>query len=92
VEVIGLGRQDWFSEPQSCFRSAYLICGTARLPGLSANEAKFWIAPAVELAANFSLKPKRVTEGQTLIEEHLNEIHDAWAKHFPSQSHRVSLA
>ena len=31
VEVIGLGRQDRFSEPQSCFRSAYLICGTAHL-------------------------------------------------------------
>jgi hypothetical protein len=29
VEVIGLGRQDWFSEPQSCFRSAHLICGAA---------------------------------------------------------------
>jgi hypothetical protein len=29
VEVIGLGRQDWFSEPQSCFRSANLVCGAA---------------------------------------------------------------
>jgi hypothetical protein len=25
AEVIGLGRQDWFLEPQSCFRSAHLI-------------------------------------------------------------------
>lgn len=51
------------------------------------GEAKFWIDPAVELAANFSLKPKQVTEVQTLIEEHLNEIRGAWAKHFPSGSH-----
>ena len=51
------------------------------------GEAKFWIDPAVELAANFSLKPKQVTEVQTLIEEHLNEIRAAWAKHFSSGSH-----
>ena len=51
------------------------------------GEAKFWIDPAVELAANFSLKPKQVTEVEKLIEEHLNEIRDAWAKHFPSGSH-----
>jgi hypothetical protein len=31
VEVIGPGRRDWFSEPQSCFRSADLICGAAHL-------------------------------------------------------------
>lgn len=51
------------------------------------GEAKFWIDPAIELAANFSLKPKQVTEVQKLIEEHLNEIRGAWAKHFPSGSH-----
>jgi len=51
------------------------------------GEAKFWIDPGVELAANFSLKPKQVTEAQNLIEEHLNEIRNAWTKHFPSGSH-----
>ena len=51
------------------------------------GEAKFWIDPAVELAANFSLKPKQIAEVQKLIEEHLNEIRGAWAKHFPSGSH-----
>ena len=50
------------------------------------GEAKFWIEPTVELAANFSLKPKQVTEVQKLIEEHLNEIRSAWAKHFPGGS------
>ena len=50
------------------------------------GEAKFWIDPAVELAANFGLKPKQITEVQTLTEEHLNEIRAAWAKHFPSGS------
>jgi hypothetical protein len=50
------------------------------------GEAKFWIEPTVELAVNFSLKPKQVTEAQQLIEEHLNEIRNAWAKHFPGGS------
>jgi hypothetical protein len=51
------------------------------------GEAKFWIEPTVELAANFGLKAKQITEVRTLIEEHLNEIRAAWAKHFPSGSH-----
>jgi uncharacterized protein DUF4160 len=48
------------------------------------GEAKFWIEPAVELHANFGLKAKRLAEAQKLVEEHLNEIRDAWARHFPS--------
>jgi hypothetical protein len=51
------------------------------------GEAKFWIEPVVELAANFSLKAKQVAEAQILIEEHLNEIRGAWRKHFPGGSH-----
>jgi Domain of unknown function (DUF4160) len=51
------------------------------------GEAKFWIDPVVELAANFSLRPKQLVEAQTLIEEHLNEIRNAWRKHFPGGSH-----
>ena len=51
------------------------------------GEAKFWIDPSVELAVNFSLKPKQVVEAQKLIEEHLDEIRGAWAKHFPGGSH-----
>ena len=47
------------------------------------GEAKFWIAPAVELHANYGLKPKRIAEAERLVEEHLNEIRSAWAKHFP---------
>jgi len=91
-EVIVPGRPDGFSEPQSWFQE--------RPPDFSREErrahvhvqhadgeAKFWIDPVVELAANFSLKPKQVTEAQKLIEEHINEIRGAWAKHFLSGSH-----
>ena len=48
------------------------------------GEAKFWIDPAVELDANYGLKPKQIAEAEKLVEEHLNEIRRAWAKHFPS--------
>ena len=47
------------------------------------GEAKFWIDPTVELHANYGLKAKRLAEAQALVEEHVNEIRDAWAKHFP---------
>jgi hypothetical protein len=48
------------------------------------GEAKFWIEPAVELDSNYGLKPKQIAEAEKLVEEHLNEIRRAWAKHFPS--------
>jgi hypothetical protein len=47
------------------------------------GEAKFWIDPTVELHANFGLKAKQLAEAQALVEEHVNEIRDAWATHFP---------
>ena len=46
------------------------------------GEAKFWIEPEVALHANYGLKPKRLAEAQQLVEEHVDEIRDAWAKHF----------
>ena len=47
------------------------------------GEAKFWIEPTVELAANYGLNTPRVNEASKLIEEHLDEIRRAWAEHFP---------
>ena len=47
------------------------------------GEATFWIEPAVELQANYGLKPKQIAEARGLVEEHVNEIRNAWAKHFP---------
>ena len=46
------------------------------------GEAKFWIEPNVELAVNYGLTSRQVTDVRTLIEEHVNEIRNAWAKHF----------
>ena len=47
------------------------------------GEAKFWIEPTVELFANYGLKSHQVTEAQKLVEEHVDDIRRAWAKHFP---------
>jgi hypothetical protein len=47
------------------------------------GEAKFWLEPTVELAVNHGLNTPRLNEASKLIEEHLDEIRSAWAKHFP---------
>lgn len=47
------------------------------------GEAKFWLEPTVELAANYGLNVRRLNEASKLVEEHLHEIRSAWAKHFP---------
>ena len=47
------------------------------------GEAKFWLEPKVELAASYGLNTARLNEASKLIEEHLDEIRSAWAKHFP---------
>jgi len=46
------------------------------------GEAKFWIEPGVELAANYGLSTPRVNQARKLVEEHLDEIRSAWDKHF----------
>ncbi len=47
------------------------------------GEAKFWIEPTVELHANYGLRPAQLAEAMTLVEEHVHDIRNAWAKHFP---------
>jgi hypothetical protein len=52
---------------------------------LSSNgEAKFWIEPAIQIAQNFGLPMKELNEACRLIEEHQDEIRDAWRHHFGS--------
>lgn len=46
------------------------------------GEAKFWMEPRVELCANYGLKSHELAEAQRLVEEHLDEISRAWARHF----------
>jgi len=47
-----------------------------------AGEAKFWIDPQIELAQNHGLADKELNLVRKLIEEHENEIRNAWSRHF----------
>ena len=48
------------------------------------GEAKFWIEPKIELANNYGLNSRALASVQRLIEEHENEIREAWEAHFGS--------
>ena len=46
------------------------------------GEAKFWLTPAVHLAANIGLSSTQVRQAQVVVEAHIVEIQDAWRRHF----------
>jgi uncharacterized protein DUF4160 len=48
------------------------------------GEAKFWLAPRIELARNHGLSKRRIAAARRLIEEHEDEIRAAWRTHFES--------
>jgi hypothetical protein len=47
-----------------------------------AGEAKFWIEPQIELAQNHGLSNTELNLVRKLIEEHENDIRNAWSQHF----------
>lgn len=46
------------------------------------GEAKFWLEPEVELAMNQGLSHKQVGEALSLVQDHYEEIRNAWHTHF----------
>ena len=46
------------------------------------GEAKFWLEPIVSLATYHKLNSKKLGEIQSIVEEHRDEIVQAWRKHF----------
>lgn len=46
------------------------------------GEAKFWLTPDVHLAVNIGLSAAQLRQAQAVVEAHLQEIRDAWARHF----------
>ncbi len=46
------------------------------------GEAKFWLEPTIELAHNSGLTDRQIRAARTLIEEHDDEIRNAWHTHF----------
>lgn len=45
-------------------------------------EAKFWLAPSIQLAANVGLTQQQTRQAQAIVEAHIQEIKDAWRSHF----------
>ena len=48
----------------------------------SDGEAKFWIEPEIELAANFGIPAHELGDLQKIIESHEQDIRTAWQLHF----------
>ena len=46
------------------------------------GEAKFWLEPTIELAANKGLHSTELIELERIIEERQNEIREHWHRHF----------
>lgn len=46
------------------------------------GEAKFWLEPRVELAANYGLGQRRLASALRLVLEYEDEIRNAWKAHF----------
>lgn len=46
------------------------------------GEAKFWLAPRIELATQIGLSPHQLAEAERMVNLHFHEIRDAWNKHF----------
>jgi Domain of unknown function (DUF4160) len=48
------------------------------------GEAKFWLTPTVQLAVNMSLSPTQIKQAHAVVEAHIQEIENAWRRHFGS--------
>ena len=48
------------------------------------GEAKFWLAPRIEVAQNHGLGARRLNTALKLVRGHQDEIRNAWARHFES--------
>ena len=46
------------------------------------GEAKFWLAPAISLAASTGLSSKQVKDIHKIVESRRDEIAKAWNEHF----------
>ena len=46
------------------------------------GEAKFWIEPDIELATQIGLSANQIRDARSAVERHLQEITDAWHRHF----------
>ena len=48
------------------------------------GEAKFWLTPQEALASQTGLSSKQLRDAQAVIEAYIEEIRNAWNRHFGS--------
>lgn len=48
----------------------------------SEGEAKFWLEPQIEVATSHGLSRRRLASALQLVQEHEDEIRNAWNTHF----------
>ena len=48
------------------------------------GEAKFWLEPTIELALSDGLTRIEISTAQRLVQEHEDDIRNAWRRHFAS--------
>lgn len=48
------------------------------------GEAKFWLEPKIEMAQSHGLAQLELNAATRLIQEHEDEIRNAWREHFSS--------
>lgn len=46
------------------------------------GEAKFWLTPEVHLAVNMGLSSQQIAQAQDAVLTHIEEIRNAWYRHF----------
>ena len=46
------------------------------------GEAKFWLTPNVSVATSTGLAQRQLCEAQLVVEAHIEEIRNAWNRHF----------
>ena len=46
------------------------------------GEAKFWLTPNVSVANSVGLSQRQLREAQIVVEAHIEEIRNAWKRHF----------
>jgi hypothetical protein len=46
------------------------------------GEAKFWLEPAIGLAAVVGLSPQQVADAEAVVRRHQEVIRHAWTRHF----------
>lgn len=48
------------------------------------GEVKYWLEPEIELARNHRLSRVQLKQIEQMIEEHYDELTNAWREHFPT--------